>query len=762
MKALCDYFLRNWKWIFPALGAIMLFWELYSNSQVDIIVEPIENRSSAFAMIDAESLDAMLVRSIEAVSHLAGEHRRRLTKKRADDLRSAELIVAGHETYCSEIRTDDFVIFEENYFDKQRRPTIKRSGELYWLTGKWSFIQVHLENLLRWITNSHSLMLRIIIQDDEYGYRMFILAKSLGKSVDSGASYETFGRAFMFSAEQNVSDRPLGSSLEEAVAQELLRFAYPEITAIVLGSVGRSDLAIEGFLSDSFPNKNRLIAIKAGLLNALASRKNRLTLLDDRKRMLFLLMQLQSSEDGESISVSREYLSLYTNRLLAIVASAGNLTSHISYPFFVLENQAIRALRDERVSDTTHAGIDPLDRFDEAQRWADLRLRASSLAYRNESAEIVTYWKWIVETIALSGKPYTRDDDNIRAVLHDNILLYSAYVYAKIHNGLTAESIGINAIQSTLNEFVRFHDRELKKLDLRWAVFDDDERDFIESVIVAIQRATGQRRDASDRASRLDDHVSPCNALVLASAIGVGENILESSASDESSAHENSEKMTIYGLHRNAVDGGLRNFFVHNNMGVLAAELGMKEEALNSYHEAAKYTGEHPWIHINLGALYADNSEYALAESAYRESLRVSKSMCAEESLIWRDLDREYNLSIRKLLSEIPAQAKWFVNQSASVWNINSSCSDGDTSIDRAVYGMLNSLAAQDKSGEFHRVFERYQSDILAIRLTPETTRVALERLREWGCAGRLNSLPTIPSELAEQFAVNGESFVCH
>ena len=745
-----------------ALASLYLYSsQLASNLSADIIVDPIAIPQSVVAL-GVANLDQLLVRSIGLVDEKLGEYRTQFSEGDRRLARVPMPINAGQERLCPQANISDLVRLDAAYFDAENRKVITPVGDLEQDRFQLPGIEAASDLIRRWMDWE---VARLQLEVHQSGDRFELLTYLIPVSGYEGApTPKKFITPLIHVPSGVAGGRSLEQFIELAITEGIMRVAYPEATALALGAVGRTDLDVEEHVAELYPSEDRRKAVQFGLLKALVSRNNRLTMFYDWRRAEFLLQELTAAPEARYFKLSDEEAGLITTRLSAFVVGNGQLTGTFADVFSRAEAiwlEKLATAQGKSFADILD-NADPARRFDPVERRVANHLYASRNFYASDFSALAAYNAWLLGSIDLAEQADTVAKDDIRAGLHDAILLYAITLNERVMaTARVMETIPAEA-QTLLAQFVAFHDGRLAAIDERWTLFDGNERDLLESVVIGAQLWAGDTQDALARAERIGRDASPCIAVALSAQIYDPNMIrLQSLARDDAKVLE-PLRQSAYDLLKRAEAEGLRQFALFNAIGTVAGDRGMHDEALAAFAMATQHTGERPWAYLNKGRHELLKGDPAAAEVSYNQSLDTNLEDCRQDVETWRDIDMRHNAARRRTV-EMATQGmdEAAKQQALDYYLINGECTRQASGIPNAFFGLLDSLAAQEKSGEYLRAYETYAYSDLAATTYPDSYRAMLTTMRQWNCAGTLKTMPNIPASLTGEFPVADGRFVC-
>lgn len=748
--------------LLAALAGVYLYSsQSIANLRADIIIDPIAIPQKVMALGVANP-DQLLVRAIGLVDEKLGEYQVQFSEGDRRMARVPMPINAGQERFCPQTNISDLVRLDAAYFDVENRRQITPLGDLEQDRFQLPGIEAASNLIRRWMGWD---VVRLQLEVHQTGDRFELLTYVIPVSGQDGApTPKKFVTPLIHVPSGVAGGRSLEQFIELAITEGIMRVAYPEATALALGAVGRTDLDVEEHVAKIHPSEDRRQAVQFGHLKALLSRNNRLTMFYDWRRAQFLLQELNAAPEARYFTLSDEEAGLIETRLSALVVGNGQLTEPFVGEFVRREANWLEKLataKGKNFSDILD-NADPVRRFDLVELRVANHLYASRNFYSSDFSALAAYNAWLLEMIDLAERADTVAEDDIRAGLHDAILLYAAILNERVMaTARVMETIPAEA-ETLLADFAAFHDSRLAAIDERWSLFDDNERDLLESVAIGAQLWAGETHDALARAARIGRDASPCIAVALSAQVYDPNMIrLQSKAHDDPAAVEPLRKQA-FDLLKHAEADGLRQFALFNAIGTIAGDLGRHDEALAAFAMAAQHTGERPWAYLNKGRHQLLKGDAPAAEVSYSQSLDTNLEDCKRDMETWRDIDTRHNEARRQMV-ELAAQGVDEIakQQALAYYLINRECTRQGSGIPNAFFGLLDSLAAQEKSGEYLRAYETYASSDIWANAFPDPYRAMLTTMRKWTCTGTLKTMPKIPANLADEFPTENGAFVC-
>ena len=661
-----------------------------------------------------------------------------------------ELIEIGQERYCPEAGFDKLVTFDSAYFSTDNQKSVKSLSDLQEGRLQYPFVEQSL-NFLRNLIGKRYLVIRTDLIAHDGGYKLVTSINPVSGSK-TNATPQTFEQPVLAPTPHNLQ-----ALLEEIV----MRAAYPELAGLVRGTRGRTDLAIETFIADEYPTADRSLMLNVALYATLHNRNNALRR-HDNKRKIQLLREIIAKSTFNHITTDKRLVEakLLGHELEDLVPTrAVESDDDIAILFRgaekILHEDAAEALGfklDDLITNSTSQRRFSLDEHRIVETWL-----AGQMRHSKDFSAVASYRQRLDESLRLADGAAAELQGNIRAALHDSIMIYAVSVYGKAAQNFHPTKGLPTEAREQLARFIEFHDAALSAADTKWSLFTAIERDYLETLAATAQLLMGETPSALARITRISRSKSPCVTALAGSQ-------LFDIARATSAAGKVSDQTTqileqSYALMKLSEHAGMRNFQLYNIMGTVASSLGKSKEAIEFYDSAAKYDGEIPWARLNAGYEYLRQKNYTAAEGKYRDSLDESYRECKEDRKIWAEIDERYN---RMNTSALEAAAKKLGSTvEISYFLINTSPTSKDCSVPNAVYGLIDSLSGQEKAGEYFRIYREYLSDPTDHLIGPTAVRAALTNIRRWHCEGRLREMPYIPDELSSEFPVDGDAFVC-
>lgn len=544
-----------------------------------------------------------------------------------------------------------------------------------------------------------------------------------------------------------------------------MRVAYPELTAPLRSARGRADLEIEGFVAREYPAPERELMLKAGLLAALANRQNYLTSHDDNRRQAFLLGEILALDDTGRATINRHELGVLMTRI------QGRVLMPAGSPAAQAESlQAVFALAEDKWHERQAAEIgvkfadilanqSPERRFAPAERRLAEHRWLSRLNYSTDFSVITDYRHWLDESLAMARTIAPEQRNDVRSALHDAIAIYAASLYGKVAQtfdpakGLTADA------RDQLEQLVQFHDSILTPVNGDWNLFEKDELEQIEILAAGSQLLLGETEDALARIDRIARTDSACVAALAGSQLSDLAAVV-APAQQRADLRRDLFKRS-YALLKHAERRGMRSFQLYNIMGSAARQAGDIEAAIAAFDAAKIYDGEVPWALLNAGYALLEGRDFAAAEGRFLESIEASFRQCREDAATWNDVDERYNEAMVAAWEKARAEQGGQNDADPSVYLINQAPTEKGCSVRNAVYGLMDSLKEQGKTGEYLRTYNKFLSEPTDAALDPDAVRAALTNIRRWQCLGKMRETPAIAEEFSGEFPVVNGAFVC-
>lgn len=644
-----------------------------------------------------------------------------------------QLIKVDREKYCGEnsaaLRMVDIA---PRYFKKEFAQVIQvaSSSDLEEEVA-WEKPFVWVARQLRSLLKMRFSVVTVTVIEEDDGHVLSIRVKNDGASSND-SSLRSF-RIFV--------GRLQASEVRDTIQDVILRVAFPQFTAVFRGARGGEDLEIEEFMVQAYPSTERTALLQLGTYMALRTAQGAQPLLNSR-RADFILSMLEHEYASDEIKFSEHEVALARALLNRYLLERIDETDDFLTELMLSETA--HYADHLGVSIAFDGTVDMEDRLTEGGRLIHHLLEGFRLSQA------------VPEVLATVSRRLNEDyDQNLlnrveksqaRLLLHDDISLY-AYGTTRLMEELQVSSPLNGDVKAELQSFVSFYDFQLRDLQNRFRIFDEEEAGSLDGTALLAFAVLGQ----IDRVSQIGERLLRSNLACASYFAGVGLGELVERKLRLPDGNLTSYQVLSRSLLRSSEKNGHRSFELFNQIHLAEARLGNHFEALRALGEAKKYSGETPWLFINRASIYMKQGAVEKAQWDYERSLELSDRRCIADRARWSSLDDRHNEHVRRSLPK----EQW------PIWLIDTDPAPRLCGTQAALRGLLQSLSMQGKAVEFAAA---YRAHLLAedYAALPDLVGAALTQYRDFQCSGENIPTPPIPAVLRDQFPIEQGRFTCN
>lgn len=645
----------------------------------------------------------------------------------------ADIRESGAERFCSDTAGFRRLLkFSPEFFKDLNGLDIGTSGQEKVIDQRSeSDVKQAVLNLIRQFTGKEFQSVAINILKAEDGYLIETTVDTYSGAA-TGRKIQTFRTAL-----PDFKPSDTSSILLDAV----LRVSHPEISALLRGARGRTDLEVERFAVSAYPTAEKQVLLLFATFMALNS-------LETSDASIAAKRSWAVAQQAMAVPGLRQ-LSFNTTEIeLALLAQEEIWTSRLPLADRLVAN-ARAALLEKYAAELgtryTRGIRMPIEERFTTGGTLLFHMQEMFNLRKPTVARISSFKEAVLENIAFS-EDHVRSETSAKALLHDDVILYLSSVLRLLANQPEGMPLAKD-VAALLQDAIAFSDGPIIRLQDRWAHLSRSELDFVNGASALFEYALLKVPASAIRLERLLRSSSPCPKVYIGDQIGRIYDRLPASDKHEQMGH----LAIALKLLRSAEDAGIRSFELYSGIHFAERRLGEIEAAIAALRTAQAYQGEHPWAKINLGSLYLENGQLGEAQLAFEESLDLTASRCRKDREEWADLDENFNSTMRQTISD---------DALYEALKIRTEPTTKECSIHNAVVGLLESLMKQDKGRDFVNAYERYieAGDFAS---EPSLVREALSRYRVLQCRDTEIKTPVIPAGLAESFPLRDNKFDC-